>query len=314
MDSLIYSLNATVPVFLVIVLGYLLRRLGVLNQEFVRVSNNFNFKVTLPVLLFCDMARASLREDFSPKLVLFCAGTTTVMFFSIWLGARLLLKDKAMVGAFVQSSFRSSVAVLGIAFITNIYGDAGLAPQMILGAVPLFNIYAVLVLTFESGQRGALRDNLSRALKGVVTNPILIGLVLGMAVSLLGVELPPIADKTLSLMGNLATPQALICIGAGFEGEKAIQKLGPTLAAAALKLAVLPGVFGTLAVLLGFRGQALMTILIMLGSPTTPSSYVMVQSMKGDGVLTSGVIVTTTLLSAFTLTFWIFLFRFWGAL
>ena len=314
MDSLIYSLNATVPVFLVIVLGYLLRRLGILNQEFVTVSNNFNFKVTLPVLLFCDMARASLREDFSPGLVLFCAGTTTVMFFAIWLGARLLLKDKAMVGAFVQSSFRSSVAVLGIAFITNIYGDAGLAPQMILGAVPLFNIYAVLVLTFESGERGALRDNLSRALKGVVTNPILIGLVLGMAVSLLEIQLSAIADKTLTLVGNLATPQALICIGAGFEGEKAIKKLGPTLASAALKLMVLPGVFGTLAVLLGFRGQALMTILIMLGSPTTPSSYVMVQSMKGDGVLTSGVIVTTTLLSAFTLTFWIFLFRFLGAL
>lgn len=314
MDSLIYSLNATMPVFLVIVLGYILRRMGVLNQEFVRISNSFNFKVTLPVLLFCDMAEAELREEFSPGLVLFCAGVTTVMFFSIWLGARLLLKDKAMVGAFVQSSFRSSVAVLGIAFITTIYGDAGLAPQMILGAVPLFNIYAVLVLTFESGEKGALGDNLARALKGVVTNPLLIGLALGIAVSLLGVEFPAMADKTLSLVGSLATPQALICIGAGFEGEKAVRKLGPTLAAAFLKLVALPGLFGFLAALLGFRGQALLVILIMLGSPTTPSSYVMVQSMKGDGVLTSGVIVVTTLLSAFTLTFWIFLFRFLGFL
>lgn len=314
MDSLVYSLNATVPVFLVIVLGYFLRRIGLLDGNFVKVSNAFNFKVTLPVYLFCDMAGARLREEFDPELVLFCAGATTVMFFSIWFLARLLLRDKAMVGAFVQASYRSSVAVLGIAFISNIYGSAGLAPQMILGAVPLFNIYAVLVLTFESGETGAAGEQLKKALKGIVTNPILIGLVLGILASYIGLDLPAAADKTLSLVGSMATPQALICIGAGFEGSKALKKLAPTCAAAAVKLLVLPAVFGTAAVLLGFRGQALLTILIMLGSPTTPSSYVMTQNMKGDGVLASSVIVATTLLSAFTLTFWIFLGRQLGLL
>ncbi len=309
MDSLIYSLNATVPVFLVIVLGYVLRRIGLLNENFVAVSNAFNFKVTLPVLLFCDMSASHLREEFDPALVLFCAAVTTVMFFSIWFLARRLLRDKSLVGAFVQAGYRSSVAVLGIAFITNIYGDAGMAPQMILGSVPLFNIFAVVVLTFESGSGGSARAHLARAARGVATNPILIGLVLGMLWSLTGLSLPAIADKTLSSVGALATPQALICIGAGFEGRKAIAKLRPTLAAAAVKLLALPALFLPLAAALGFRGQALLAVLIMLGSPTTPSSYVMATSMGGDGVLTSSAIVTTTLLSAFTLTFWIFLYR-----
>lgn len=279
------------------------------NGGFVTVSNAFNFRVTLPVLLFCDMAGSHLREEFDVRLVLFCATVTTVMFFAIWFLARLLLRDKSLVGAFVQACCRSSVAVLGVAFITNIYGNAGMAPQMILGSVPLFNIYAVAVLAFEGEHTGSTGDNLIRAAMGAVTNPIIIGLALGMLASLLDLSFPPMVNKTLGMVGGMATPQALICIGAGFEGRKAVARLKPTLAATAVKLMALPAVFLPLAVLLGFREQALLAIVIMLGSPVTPSSYVMAKTMGGDDVLTSSAIVATTLLSAFTLTFWIFLFR-----
>lgn len=202
--------------------------------------------------------------------------------------------------------------MLGIAFITNIYGDAGVAPMMILGAVPLFNILSVVVLTFEGEGAQSGVSNLKRAAVGIVTNPILIGLVLGTLSGLLRIHYPPIVDKALDLVASLATPQALICIGAGFEGRKALAKLKPTLAASAVKLVILPAVFLTLAVLLDFRDQALVALIIMLGSPSTPSCYVMAKNMNNDGVLTSSVIVATTLLSAFTLTFWIFLARWLG--
>lgn len=311
MDSLIYSLNATVPVFLVIVLGWFLRRTGLLDEHFVSVSNKFNFKVTLPVLLFTDMASTDILAEFDGALVGFCAAVTVVMFLSVWGLSRLLLRDKSLVGAFAQASCRSSIAVLGVAFIQNIYGDPGVAPMMIIGAVPLFNILSVLILTFEGeGRRaGDGLSNLKTALKEVAANPILIGLALGIASGLLRIQWPSMVSKTLGLVANLATPQALICIGAGFEGSKALAKLKPTLAAAAVKLAVLPAVFLSLAVALGFRDQGLIAILIMLGSPTTPSCYVMALSMGNDGVLTSSTVVATTLLSAFTLTFWIFLVR-----
>ncbi len=308
-DSLVYSLNATVPVFLVIVLGYVFRRAGLLDERFVTVSNSLNFKVNLPVLLFCNMASADLQTDFQPKLLIFCVVITTIMFFGIWGLTRLLLRDKSMVGAFVQASYRSSVAVLGVAFIANIYGDAGLAPQMILGSVPLFNVYAVVVLAFEGEDRNSGRDNLFRAVKGVVTNPIIIGVVLGMLASLLKLTFPAILDKTLNMVGSLTTPLALICIGAGFQGREAIAKLRPTIAASVVKLVVLPGIFLPVAVTAGFRGQALMTLILMLGAPTNFGCYVMVKNMGGDGELTSSVIVATTLFSAFTLTFWIFLYR-----
>ena len=120
MDSLIYSLNATMPVFITIFIGYLLMRIGMLNNGFVNIANKFNLKVTLPVMLFVDLAATDIRNNFDLKYVLFCGLVTTVMFFAIWIAAKLIIKDKSIIGAFVQASFRSSAAVMGLAFISNI--------------------------------------------------------------------------------------------------------------------------------------------------------------------------------------------------
>ena len=110
----------------------------------------------------------------------------------------------------------------------------------------------------------------------------------------------------------MATPLALVPIGAGFEGKKAIAKIKPSLAASMIKLMVLPAIFLPIAVKLGYRDQALVALVIMLGSPTTPSSYIMAKNMGHEGVLTSSVVVMTTLLSSVTLTLWIFVMRYFG--
>ena len=113
MESFFYSVNATAPVFLVILLGYTLRRIGILDEHFVSVCNRFNFKITLPVMLFVQMTETSLRDNFSGGFVLLCAVITVLSAVGIWIGARIFLKDRHMVGAFVQAGYRSSVAVLG---------------------------------------------------------------------------------------------------------------------------------------------------------------------------------------------------------
>lgn len=183
-----------------------------------------------------------------------------------------------------------------------------MAPLMMLGSVPLFNIFAVLILMLESPeQKGA--PSLKQLLKGVATNPILLGIITGTVFALLPVSLPAVATKTLNNLASVTTPLALLSIGASFEGAKAIKKLVPTLVAALLKTVGLAAVFVPVAVALGFRNEELIALLIMLGSPTTPSSYVMAKNMGHEGVLTSSCIATTTLLSALTLTGWIFLLR-----
>lgn len=312
MDSFIFSLNATMPVFLVIVLGYILKQIGLFTDEFCRVGNKYVFLVALPVLLFRDIAQTNLYEDFELSFVLYCAGVTTLVFLGVWFLAAHILKDKSLVGAFAQASVRSSAAILGIAFVENMYGNAGLAPLMIVSAVPLFNIYSVIILTFSAngGQHGT--GAIRKACINVLKNPIIIGIVLGLPFSLLRIEIPTIPLKMIESVGATATPLALLVVGAGFEGTKALAKIKPTLWATAIKLVFLPAVFLPLAVALGLQNEELVAVLIMLGSPTTVSCYVMATNMGNDGELSTSIIVLTTLLSSVTLTGWIFLLRSMG--
>lgn len=307
LENLIFSLDATLPVFLVMVAGGILGKLGFLPKEFCKAADKLTFKVTLPVMLFLDMAEVDMVHDFEPKFVLFCAGATLVSILVIWALARVLVRDKNIVGEFVQASYRSSAAVLGVAFIQNIYGEAGMAPLMILGSVPLFNIFAVLILMLEAPGERRTAPRPGQLLRGVITNPILLGILAGTVFSLLPVELPAMAAKTLDSLASLTTPLALLSIGASFEGAKAIKKAGPTVVAALIKTVGLAAIFVPCALALGFREKELIALLIMLGSPTTPSSYVMAKNMGHEGVLTASAIAAATLLSALTLTGWIFI-------
>ena len=196
------------PVFLVIVAGWFLMQLKLFNREFLAVADKYVFKVALPVLLFRDIATTDLREGFQLKFVLFCMAATTVMFLGIWGLASLLMKDKSMVGAFTQAAARGSAAVLGIAFVENIYGNSGMAPLMIVSAVPLFNIYSVIILTLCAGDSHAKSrgETIKRAFLNVLKNPIIIGIALGVPFSLLNIRLPVILSKAVANIAGTATP------------------------------------------------------------------------------------------------------------
>ena len=311
MSNFIFSINAVLPVFLVMAVGYILRVKGKVTEEFCNVANDINFKVTLPALLFMDMSNTDIRKEFDTEFVLYCAIVTIICFTVIWLLAKIFIKDKSIIGAFVQGSFRGSAAVLGIAFIQNIYGNAGMAPMMIIGAVPLYNIFSVVVLTLEANDTENMnrKEHIKKACINICKNPIILSILAGVIVSLLRIDFPVVIDKTIENIAKLATPLALLIIGATFEGKKAIARIKPTVVGAAIKLFVQPAVFLPIAVAMGFTDEKLMTVLIMLGSPTTPSSYIMAKAMKNDETLTSSMIVTTTLFSAVSMTLWVFALR-----
>lgn len=311
MENFIYSINTTIPVFLVMVLGWFLRQRKMLNDDFVTVLNKFNFTVTLPVLLFKDISSVDIKAVFDLKYVLFCALASTALFFIIWGGVKLFLRDKTLRGAFVQASFRSSAAVMGMAFIQNLYGTSAMGPLMIIGAVPLYNILSVIVLTFEGNvaENEKNTDKIKQAFINILKNPIIIAIALGIISALLKIDYPVIVDKTISSVAQMATPLALIGLGAGFEGRKAISKIKPTVAAAIIKLIASPALFLPIAYMLGFSGEKMIGILVMLAAPATPSCYIMAKNMNNDGVLTASIVVATTLMAAFTLTGWIFLLK-----
>ncbi|MCI8326574.1 MAG: AEC family transporter [Lachnospiraceae bacterium] len=309
LENFLYSINVTIPIFAVMVLGWWLRQREMFNDNFVEIANKFNFSVTLPFLVFRDIAAVDIRAVFDLKYVLFCAISSSVCFWGIWGLARFFIKDKTLIGAFVQAAFRSSAAVMGLAFISNLYGPSAMGPLMIIGAVPLYNIYSVIVLTFEAEGGREDSQKIKEAAVNIVKNPIIISIALGLAVSLLRLEFPVVVNKTIGYVAQVATPLALVTLGAGFEGRKALAKMKPTLWAAFIKLIAQATIFIPVAIWIGFTGEKLIGIMVMLAAPATPSCYIMAKNMKNDGILTASIVVSTTLLAAFTLTGWIFILR-----
>ena len=312
MENLIFSLNATIPIFLMMLLGMLFRKLGWMDEVFAAKMNKFVFLVPLPVLLFEQLATVDFSEVWDIKFILFCFVVTAIS-ITISTLISLLWKDRSIKGEFIQATYRSSAALLGIAFIQNIYGTAGMAPLMIIGSVPLYNIMAVVVLSvFKPGNNSFDKALVKKTLKGIATNPIIIGIVAGFVWSALKLPMPSILHKTVSSIGATATPMGLMSMGATFEMKKATSKMKPTLVAVFMKLVGFCVVFLPMAALLGFRNEEMIAILVMLGSATTVSSFVMARNMGHEGTLSSGVIMMTTLLSAFTLTMWLDVLRSFG--
>lgn len=313
MDSFLYSINATLPVFLMIILGKVLYKLHIIDNHFTKIADKYVFMAALPALVFKDLTENDIKSSFDGGYVLFCFTVTLCSILTIWGLTELLMKNNAEKGAFIQASYRSSAAILGLAFIDNMYHSAGMAPLMIIGAVPLYNIFAVIILTLKgedniTGNETRLRNaGLRKTILDIFKNPILLSILISLLFVFSGLRLPAFLNKSIGSIGATATPLALISIGAGFEGRKALQKIKPTIIASMIKLVLLAALFLPLAVRLGYRNQELMAILIMLGSPATVSCYIMAKNTGNDHVLTSSIIVLTTLLSSVTLTAWIFL-------
>ena len=312
MENLIFSLNATIPIFLMMLLGMLFRKLGWMDEVFAAKMNKFVFLVPLPVLLFEQLATVDFSEVWDIKFILFCFVVTAIS-ITISTLISLLWKDRSIKGEFIQATYRSSAALLGIAFIQNIYGTAGMAPLMIIGSVPLYNIMAVVVLSFfKPGQKGMDKALIKKTLIGIITNPIIIGIVAGLLWSALKLPMPVILHKAVSSIGGVATPMGLMAMGATFDIKKAFGKIKPTVIATFIKLVGFVAVFMPLAVATGFRREKLIAILVMLGSATTVSSYVMAKNMGHEGVVSSSVVMLTTMCSAFTLTGWLYIMKCFG--
>lgn len=302
MENLIFSLNATVPVFAMIVLGMFFKKIGTIDDVFASRMNKFVFLIPLPVLLFKDLATLDFETIWDTKFVLFCFFITILSILIVTL-LSFLLKNKQNQGEFIQASYRSSAALLGIALIQNVYGKATMAPLMIIGSVPLYNIMAVVVLSFFSPERkGLSKEVWLKTIKGILTNPILIGIVVGILWSLLHLPMPTMLDKTVTSIGNVATPLGLMAMGATFNYKEALGDLKPALCAAFIKLFGFCAMFLPLAIYLGFQGEQLIAILVMLGSATTVSCFVMAKNMGHTGILTSTVVILTTIFSGFSIT------------
>ncbi|MDE6780143.1 MAG: AEC family transporter [Ruminococcus sp.] len=310
-ENLIFSLNATVPVFMMMIFGWFVRKVNLLDEHSTSQINKFVFRTLLSALLFMDLSNADFVEVWDGRFVIFCI-TATLISVGIAFLYSLLHKNPAERGEIIQASYRSSAAILGIAFVKNIYGEAAMAALMIVGTVPIYNIIAVITLSLTSPDRSNAKSGRQlfvNTLKGIVTNPIILGIAAGIIWSLLKIPQPVILSKSVSYLANMATPLSLIALGASFKVEDAKGKLPVTIGIVFIKLVLFCVIFLPAAVHFGFRGEKLIAILVMLGSATTGSCFVMSRNFGHKGTITAFAVMLTTLCSAFTLTLWLFILK-----
>ena len=311
-ENLIFSLNATMPVFLMMVLGYVLhRKTSLLNDEFADYLNTFVFKLALPVQLFKNLSQEDFHAVWDSGMVLFCFGVSLASILLL-LGLSIFLRDRSLRAEFVQAGYRGSQALLGVALLQNIYGSsvgAGPLALVLIGAIPLYNVAAVLLLTLMTPGGRLDQKTVGKALRGIITNPIILGIAAGLIWSLLRLPQPVILQRAVSSLASTATPMGLLALGACIDPKKAAGCWKPTLIASLFKLVFFVMLFLPLAVKLGYRGETLTALLIMLGSPATVSCFSMARSMGHEGVLSASAVMLTTVCSAFTFTVWLYLLK-----
>lgn len=315
MDNLLFSLQSVLPLFVLILCGYGMRRAGLIHDGFVEEGTKVVFQLTLPITLFRQIATTDLSSVFNPSLMLFCVLSVLVTIAAISLLLPLFVKDKASLGAMIQGSFRGNFAIIGIPLAIRILGEDGAKPAALIlpFIVPIYNIASVIILTLlrepAENESSARKIPLWPILKGILTNPLIIGIVLGLIPALLHVQIPAIIDDSLAQIGNLTTPLALICLGGEFTMRSAKEKLPLTIWATLLKLVLFPLLIVGTAIAFGFRGSQLGAIFVLFSAPTAVASFVMARNMRSDHVLAGQILVFTTVFSSFTIFLGTFLLR-----
>ncbi len=304
MDSLILAASVVFPIFALIVLGYILKRIKMVDDHSLNVINKLVFKVFLPVLLFYNIYKTDVATAFDGPFLLYALICILSVALLLFLTVPLFIKENSRRGVFIQGVFRSNFVLFGLPVTVLLLGEngAGLTSVAIAMVVPVFNVLAVICLeVFRGG-----KPNPVKILKGIVTNPLIIASVLGILFLLFGIKIPDFAEGVVRDISRVATPLALIALGGSFTFT-AVKGNIPTLSwAVALRLVIIPAAVLSIGALLGFRGAQIVALLSMFASPTAVSSYTMAQQMDGDGDLAAQIVVFTSAFSIITMFLFIF--------
>ena len=314
MESILFSLNSVMPLFLMGIAGYLLVQRGVVNENFVDQASNLCFKLLIPFSLFREVYDAKVLDSFDFRLPLYCMLSVLTVLILAWLIWPHFVKDRARCGACIHSTFRANVVLMGIPVLTNIYGEEGalvasilMIPGVFLSVRKCLNGEwfgavggAVTVFTAFAPESSGARLDPRKLLLSIAKNPFIIAILLGLAAQLSGISFPPFASKSIDYLADMSTPLALLAVGGQFDPKKAAGNLRLNLTICTLRLVVIPAVVIAVAAALGFRGPELAFIFVVVGSPSAVSGAALAKVMGSDHQLTGEVTLMTSLLSAFT--------------
>ena len=300
------------PIFILMAIGYLVKKAKLTDKKGFDVMNKVNFKLFLPVLLFNNIYSTKTADFFDIRLVIFTVAAVIVIFILGYIAVLFLTKDNKKRGVMLQGFFRANYAILGIPLVSYICGDktTGLASLMVAVVIPVFNVLAVVAL--ERFREGNNRLDIAKLLRGIITNPLIIGSILGVIVFLTGIKFPALIEKSIKDVASVSTPLAIIVLGAVFEFSDIKGSFRENIITVVARLIVVPLMVIPAAVLFGFTGEALACLLVIFGAPVAVSSLAMSQQMEGDETLAAQTITTSTAFCLITLFLWIFVLSYLG--
>ncbi|MHB9797959.1 AEC family transporter [Pseudomonas sp. MT3] len=306
---LLQTFGITAPVFAMLFLGVLLRRVGWIDPVFIQTASALVFNATMPAMLFLGIYHADLHSAARPELLLYFCVATLVGFLLAW-GWSIWRVPRAERGVYTQGAFRGNNGIIGLALATNLYGDHGLALGSVLAALVIlcYNTLSSVVLAIYSP---SMKSDPWSILKSVLRNPLIIGVLAALPFSWLQIGLPGWLLTSADYFSQMTLPLALICIGGTLSLASLRDSGALALSASLMKMVWLPLLCTSGAWLYGFRGAELGVLFLYFASPTAAASFVMARAANGNHELAASIIVITTLAAAVTTNIGVFLLQ-WG--
>jgi predicted permease len=302
LENIIFTTNIVAPVFLIILVGYFLKRIGVINKSFVEITSKFVFNVSLPAFIFMKISVLDLTAVLDLGQIIFIYAGTLLVYFIVWGLSSPFIKDGRDLSVFVQGAYRSNYAIVGLAIISNLFGDEGLGKASLILAflLPLYNVLAVIILTVP--MRKIKKLNLRSTVQEIILNPLIISVVVALPFSYFKLELPSMLLTTGNFLADIALPLALIGIGGSLNIENIKRASMLAFNSSILKLIVVPVVLTFFAYLFGYRAMDLGIMFILFACPTAIVSFIMAEAMGANSKLAGNIVVISTIGSVITIS------------
>jgi len=300
-ENIIFTGNVVAPVFLLVALGYFLKKINVINENFVDVTSKFVFNVSLPALVFINIAEIDLSTAIDLKQIVYIYAATLIGFFIIWVISIPLIKEAKNLSVFVQGAFRSNFAIVGFAIISKLFGSIALGKAAIILAfiLPLYNILAVIILTVPF--RKEKKINLKSTLAEIILNPLIVAVIIGLPVSYFKVEIPSVINLTAGFLSELALPLALVGIGGSLNLPNIKKASGLAFSSSAIKVIFIPLLLTFGSYYFGYRGLDLGIMFVLFACPTAIVSFIMAEAMGANSKLAGNIVLISTVASVFTI-------------
>ena len=307
MDSFIFAINAVLPIVLTVLIGYVLKKIGLMNEAFSKTANKLVFKLFLPSMLFLNVFKIN-NFSFSDIGYIFYVVVAVLLIFILAIPLVITVtKKNDRRGVLLQCCFRSNYALIGIPIAQSLFGDEGVSVATLLSAVaiPLFNILAVISLSMFSSEKSCF--SIRKLLFDIIKNPLIQSIFIGILAlviknTLSGVdfsfETTPVY-KVLQYLSSVATPMSLLVLGAQFEFSAIKTLRKEIIFGTVFRVVFVPFIAIGTALLLGwFNGAHFAAFIAVFATPVAVSSVPMSQEMGGDVSLAGQLVVWTTISSS----------------